>query len=51
MSKRHIGRTCFILLFAIVLIMGCTSKNPQNGSGQKNENHAYQAQLTDLSKA
>ncbi len=51
MNKRHIGRTCFIFLFAIVLIVGCTSKNPQEESRQKGKNDVYQAQLTDLSKA
>ncbi len=51
MSKRHIGRTCFILLFLFALIVGCTSSNPQEELGQKDENHAYQAPLTDLSGA
>lgn len=51
MSKRHIGRTCFILLFLLALIVGCTSSNPQEELGQKDENHAYQALLTDLSGA
>lgn len=51
MSKRHIGRTCFILLFLLALIVGCTSRNPQEEVGQKGENHVYLAQLTDLSRA
>lgn len=51
MVKKHIGRISLVILFAIVLIAGCTSKDTGGDIAKTDNNQVYEAEMTDLSKA